>query len=275
MRWREQVMFEQPTTAAENAQQAGAGAAMAERQPEAAVATAGTEQQPAAVSEPPAPAKPRQQRAKPRQVTAANLEAGIRWPSPEESPPFWDRPPRDSPLSLGEFLPAAPPLSTAKVTSISSNAALRQLRRRAIQHCILQPVRRMAAEWVEPMLLAVMVSTALHCPRHAGRTLSAPSLICRRRPPSSRAGFPAAAHRALHRGDGTHCQGASVLHTASTKPADMAMPVLLLRQDGVAVLRSATCRFWIAGELLCGSSNPSQTQKQYVIRRHAGGRPGG
>ena len=29
------------------------------------------------------------------------LQRGIRWPSPAESPPFWDRPARDAPLLLG------------------------------------------------------------------------------------------------------------------------------------------------------------------------------
>jgi hypothetical protein len=29
------------------------------------------------------------------------LEHGIRWPSPAESPPFWERPARDAPLPLG------------------------------------------------------------------------------------------------------------------------------------------------------------------------------
>lgn len=37
-----------------------------------------------------------------RQLSTAELQAGIRWPSPSEQPPFWDRPPRDSALTLGE-----------------------------------------------------------------------------------------------------------------------------------------------------------------------------
>ena len=38
------------------------------------------------------------------------LQRGIRWPTPTESPPFWDRPARDELLLLGDSLPSRLPL---------------------------------------------------------------------------------------------------------------------------------------------------------------------
>ena len=40
------------------------------------------------------------------------LQEGVRWPKPQESPPFWDRPARDAPLPLGvsPMLPVSAPL---------------------------------------------------------------------------------------------------------------------------------------------------------------------
>jgi hypothetical protein len=61
-------------------------------------------QQPAG-QQPPADAvqqQQQQQQQQHRQLSTAELQAGIRWPSPSEQPPFWDRPPRDSALTLGE-----------------------------------------------------------------------------------------------------------------------------------------------------------------------------
>ena len=41
----------------------------------------------------------------PEEVSLEAIERGIRWPDPITEPAFWERPPRDEPLSLGEASP--------------------------------------------------------------------------------------------------------------------------------------------------------------------------
>ena len=60
-------------------------------------ANGGAESSPAAVE----PAEHAAAGMDPEQLWDA-LQRGIRWPTPAESPPFWERPARDAPLLLGD-----------------------------------------------------------------------------------------------------------------------------------------------------------------------------
>ena len=64
------------------------------------------------------------------------LQRGIRWPSPAESPPFWDRPARDAPLLLGAVpdLCAATEASSAVGSVCSTQDAYRFIDGLAVSH---------------------------------------------------------------------------------------------------------------------------------------------